>query len=165
MSIKVCIVSFALTNNDCSDEEFLRLAQLQGTIYSLEEFQHQFNEGPLEKIDNDTDYIRFIDVDESNRIVEKKRLGYISVDSGTVLLADPCYWIQEDKETELKPDETRWGKFISEIRGKTEHVFKHKSGFDGKGILIRNFGGDGCYPVYVETDGSGRQTRVIIDFE
>ena len=94
----------------------------------------------------------------------KKQLGYISVDSGTVLVADPCYWLKSDKEENLKENETRWGRFCEEIGSDTVHEFEHGSGFIGKGIMLGGFGGDGVYPVFAEYDKNGRQTRLIVEF-
>lgn len=43
-----------------SDEDFINMAELEGTVYSLEGFANAFN---LEDISSSNDYIRFINVE------------------------------------------------------------------------------------------------------
>lgn len=61
---RIYIVGFDLSDNTESDEEFMKKAELQGTVYSLKGFQDQFNEGIRPPCLNpDLDYIRFIEVE------------------------------------------------------------------------------------------------------
>ena len=92
--------------------------------------------------------------------MEKKYIGHIAVDSGTVMVADPCYWIG-------KPEQ-KWTDFVEEISDDLACGNYHRCLFenehDGKGIVIDGFGGDGYYPVYIETAKDGHK-RLVIDFK
>lgn len=37
-------------------------------------------------------------------------------------------------------------------------------GAPGLAVVVRNFGGNGSYPVFVETNATGLVTRAIVDF-
>lgn len=45
-----------------TDEQFIELARLDGSEYSLKDFEKEFNSGS-ENISTDFDYIRFIEVE------------------------------------------------------------------------------------------------------
>jgi len=86
----------------------------------------------------------------------KKFIGHITVDSGTVMVADPCYWVGSDEQM-------TWAEYCKEIGSKPSHVFEHSSGISGKGIMVGSFGGDGEYPVYLEED-ENHNKRLVIEF-
>lgn len=86
-----------------------------------------------------------------------KYLGFVSVDSGMLMVADPCYWIGDNG--------LKWNDYCEEVGEDASHTFKHKRGHDGKGIMVGNFGGDGCYSVYAITNKQGHQKRIIIDLD
>lgn len=90
-----------------------------------------------------------------------KKIGMIGVDSGTIIISDPCYligegWTDEDYDKEVCSDWDR-GKQIKNDIGAYKAVLS-STGF-----------GDGVYPVYAEIEDLGefgkRVSRVIIDFE
>lgn len=79
----------------------------------------------------------------------KTRIGTIGVDSGQVLIIDPCYVVDGDKyievcETTLNDDG------YGEVFG---------------GVASSTLSGDGEYPVYAELNAQGSVVRLIIDFE
>ena len=65
-----------------------------------------------------------------------KEIGVIGVDSGCVLLADPCYWLK--KKDYQKTVCSEWGN-VKEIPYSLGHM--------GKGVLVRSGLGDGTYSV------------------
>jgi hypothetical protein len=81
-----------------------------------------------------------------------KQIGAIAIDSGQLLLVDPC-------NVELAAQAAEGG---SAIASKTHLTFPLSSSVDGA-ILITTGYGDGLYPVYAEIR-DGRIMRVIIDF-
>lgn len=95
---------------------------------------------------------------DSEKDSDLKYVGGISVDSGTIMVGDACYWLKGDKSM-------KWEDYCQEIGTDSVHRFAHESGIDGKGICFGNFGGDGFYAVYVELDDEGFQKRIIIDTE
>lgn len=90
----------------------------------------------------------------------KRYVGFISVDSGTIMVSDPCYWVGDDR--------ANWGNFVTEaledLNNENSHICKHSNGFEGRGIVIDGFGGDGCYPVYLDEDADGGVKQLIIEF-
>lgn len=88
----------------------------------------------------------------------KKQIGVVGVDSGTLLIGDPSYWMKdEDYEKEVMAEGWRDSRQI-----------KFDAGHDGKGVLTSTGFGDGCYPVYAEMVDCGefgeRVGRITIDF-
>jgi|TARA_B100000902_G_scaffold131371_1_gene130226 hypothetical protein len=83
-------------------------------------------------------------------------IGHCGVDSGQILLIDPCYVYKD----EFDPDNPTGGDYdeccritLSEGAGQTELGVVTSSGY-----------GDGVYPVYAEKDGNGRVKQVTILF-
>ena len=82
-------------------------------------------------------------------------VGFISVDSGTVQIGDPCYDYN-------KKDKRDWGTFCSQINGATTTI-AHETGRHGKAIVVCSFGGDGAYPVYIKrgTESEIAEMKVV----
>ena len=82
-------------------------------------------------------------------------VGFISVDSGTVQIGDPCYDYN-------KKDKRDWGTFCSQIKGATTTI-AHETGRHGKAIVVSSFGGDGAYPVYIKrgTESEIAEMKVV----
>jgi len=90
-------------------------------------------------------------------------IGHVPVDAGTLCIVDPCYLIASDKGHHPLT-EVEWGKLIPNLCSKeavANFNFSHKA---GTGIMFGGFGGDGCYPVFVERDEKGRATKLIVKF-
>lgn len=95
------------------------------------------------------------------RFEEFEPIGEVWVDSGQVMLVDPCYvlgshgdLVEEtyqdvlDAYDPLKEDERvvqPWG--------------------TGLGLVVGTMWGDGGYTVYARTDEHGRNRQILIDFE
>lgn len=85
-----------------------------------------------------------------------EQVGTITVDSGTVVIADPCYLDSLDSS------------YMDAVIGATTDgmagnvkIFTHF----GEAVVSRTAFGDGRYPVFVEYREDGRVSKVIIDFE
>ena len=97
-----------------------------------------------------------------------KRVGYIGVDSGQVIIGDPCYldeWTDNDYNEEIEPvipfsyDEA-CRITVREPFGVLGSLFdKHK----GKAAVVRSGLGDGVYPVYARIEKKTVE-EVVIDF-
>ena len=85
-------------------------------------------------------------------------VGAVGVDTGTVMIADPCYAEDMAKQVivayearENFADTTEWG-----FHGREK---------DGVAGVISTTGiGDGCFPVYVKRDAEGNVVALMIDF-
>jgi hypothetical protein len=89
------------------------------------------------------------------------KIGNIGVDSGAVLISDPCYVLRQDGQQENSPS---YGDFLAAADEHRENgYFSHISFNDG--VITETTYGDGVYPVYARFDRYGRITQVIIDFE
>lgn len=77
-----------------------------------------------------------------------KQVGSIAVDSGQVLLVDPCYVLT--------------GHAYEEVCGRTLDLcgFGQVAG----GFATATLYGDGVYPVYAEVDSRGRIVSLTISF-
>jgi hypothetical protein len=94
------------------------------------------------------------------------QVGTIGVDSGQVMIIDPCYAWEDD----FMPDSEPTGKPYDEAC----RITLSQAGFGGipgltaskdAGFVTRTLHGDGEYPVFVELDGRGHIKRMMIDFD
>lgn len=107
----------------------------------------------------------------------KKLIGYCGVDSGSILIADPCY-VMPEKEELQDPEKVK--KFVDEHKD-YNHIFDeqlHKedpnwrnqagevllTGIQGTGVLSHTFHGDGNYPVFADLDENGKVRSLTIEF-
>lgn len=104
---------------------------------------------------------------------ERKYVGMCSVDSGTIVLMDPCYMVapggwKDGKEfCRVCGNEVHDSKYYDDI---TEPVLADPpaaSTLDNLGVIVMPGYGDGAYPVYVELSDEGswgkRVARVVIE--
>ena len=85
---------------------------------------------------------------------ERRFLGLVEVDSGTLVLGDPASCLPHAERGKPGID------YAAVIRAPIQTA----SYLDGQPvILLADFGGDGAYPVYAEFDEMG-VVRVIIEF-
>ena len=84
-------------------------------------------------------------------------IGHCGVDSGQILLIDPCYVYKDDftgGDTPTGGDYDECCRItLSEGAGQTQLGVVTSSGY-----------GDGTYPVYAQKDGNGRIKQVTITF-
>jgi len=88
---------------------------------------------------------------DSNRIL----IGHANVDSGQLLIVDPCY-VLGDIDEALRIDYAKVCDATSLSPG--------YGAVDGA-IATWTFFGDGSFPVYALTDGCGRVLEIIIDLD
>ena len=109
-------------------------------------------------------------------LTDKKLLGYCEVDSGQLLITDPCYLRKEWDNTtdngnaEDVFNEKNRGKYsyagcciatVGEDSGGQLHFKEGNRG--GAGVAISSGYGDGLCPVYAEYDKEGRVSKITIE--
>lgn len=82
---------------------------------------------------------------------KKELVGYCGVDSGQLMITDPCYAL--DDKTYRKVCERTLADQIGEV------VIKNIA---GNCVAFGTNTGDGSYPVYVERHEDGKQIRRVI---
>jgi hypothetical protein len=92
---------------------------------------------------------------------ERKLIGQIGVDSGTIWVGDPCYLLQGKRPKSLGKD---WDELVDKTfdNGKCllPTSFNYDMGHEGLGVMSKTKYGDGSYPVYMVGDNDG----IYIDF-
>jgi len=101
-------------------------------------------------------------------------LGTVGVDSGQVMICDPCYIGSEWKETDDTKDlghEDNKGQFsyggccFATLKEKNQGgQLNYKMGHAGAGVAVSSGYGDGGYPVYAEYNEEGRVKRITVEF-
>jgi|TARA_R100001530_G_C4318011_1_gene154900 hypothetical protein len=84
-------------------------------------------------------------------------VGYVSVDSGTMYVGDPCY-LDGDKRFHSKEG---WDKFCEDLSNSDYYEKNHLQ--MKLGVVTGTGYGDGIYPVYV-TKSDGRIASVTVVF-
>lgn len=92
------------------------------------------------------------------------RIGSAAVDSGCLMICDPCYAIGKDADlTQTYPD---WSDFVDnhfkwddKHNQYTFHQVPFKLGHEGAGVVASTAYGDGFYPVYALVDKSDPDTE------
>jgi len=103
--------------------------------------------------------------------VKKIKIGVVGVDSGQILVCDPCYIASQWKETPYSFGTERTHEFsydgccketVSSPDGGGQ--LNYKEGHPGAGVVVRSGYGDGVYPVYITLTSTGRVKRLEIVF-
>ncbi|OGO51634.1 MAG: hypothetical protein A2Z32_02395 [Chloroflexi bacterium RBG_16_69_14] len=89
-------------------------------------------------------------------MVEQRFLGVVEVDSGTLVIGDPSYFLPQAAEgksgveyqTVIKADSSIPGVYLD----------------DRPALLLGRFGGDGTFPVFGEFDKDAMLLRVSVEF-
>jgi phosphodiesterase/alkaline phosphatase D-like protein len=90
-------------------------------------------------------------------------VGNVGVDSGQVMIVDPCYLDGYDPQTNEEWDlEKNKDKFS--YQGICHKTLTEKVGQVGLAVASSSGYGDGYYPVYAEFDENERVVRLVIDF-
>lgn len=83
-------------------------------------------------------------------------LGHIGVDSGTIMVVDPCYVVPDDD----------WMNWYYEYRDKNgfDNWFAH---MDSDGIAVTTPHGDGVYPVEARRNKNGQivEIRILLGWD
>lgn len=72
----------------------------------------------------------------------ERLVGKCSVDSGKVLIGDPCYFIADDFS------EQDYEEVCKVTRDDDAGILRHAAGHEGKAVVSFTAHGDGVYPVY-----------------
>ena len=92
--------------------------------------------------------------------MSKVKIGEVGVDSGTLMVGDPCYFIGE--RASIKEKCETWSQACEDIFC-AEGSFSKDKGLDiySLGVAVNTSHGDGVYPVYLETTKSGKRRLVV----
>lgn len=99
-----------------------------------------------------------------------KKIGYFGVDSGQIIIGDPCYLTQWQDNTPTTEDSKPYPYSYSGASSAT--CSKKQAGIlgvvpefgkDGLAVAVAT-GGDGIFPVYAEYE-DGRITQILIRFD
>jgi len=91
-----------------------------------------------------------------------EQVGECGVDSGSIIIGDPCYFAYEDAKHH--PAKT-WSEYCAKTPcGVGGHQLHFAQGHSGLAVVVDAFGGDGCYPVYIRRDDRGFVTEAKIVF-
>ena len=91
---------------------------------------------------------------------EWEHVGNQYVDSGTVIISDPCYVLPDTMESKaVKSYDT----FLEDVNpdGSCKNVLQPWG--DGHATILSTTEGDGSFPVYIQRDHYGRPTHILID--
>jgi hypothetical protein len=85
-----------------------------------------------------------------------EKIGVVGIDSGNLILGDPCYWLKDADYNKLFPIDGEWTYQTRQL--------KYDKGHDGKGVITTTGYGDGEYPVYVKYNKEGRVAEIRVKF-
>src|SRR3990167_8718113 len=94
-------------------------------------------------------------------------VGHVAVDSGQVLLVDPCY-LGEWKNGEYIPDtkqDNHYAKACEITLSKEGAGSILVAGIAGHGVVSGTYDGDGSYPVFADRDSEERIRGLYIKFD
>lgn len=101
--------------------------------------------------------------------MKRVKIGVVGVDSGQLMVCDPCY-LKEYKNNEYSDDKkTKEGEWsyntVSQLTCSDSGYgqINYKMGHAGRAVAFRSGYGDGCYPVYAYLNNEGRVMKVEID--
>lgn len=83
-------------------------------------------------------------------------IGYCPVDSGLIMLCDPCYVLDQ---------EPRPNKYSEDICKTLEDGKETSQVLHNMAVVTKTAYGDGQYPVYITRNKEGRISSAIIDFD
>jgi hypothetical protein len=102
-------------------------------------------------------------------MMNKKKIGVVGVDSGQLLVCDPCY-LNQYKDTEydapIKKGDFSYASVCKVTLTPPDHAgqINHKLGHAGRAVAFSSGFGDGVYPVYAyyKNYGTKRQPDMQI---
>lgn len=100
----------------------------------------------------------------------EKIIGHIGVDSGQVLLIDPCYVLTDNFNAGGKPtggsyDAVCRTTLTGDPTAEDTRNYKRAYGEVINGFAVSTLHGDGQYPVIAELNHRGEVVRITIDFD
>ena len=102
---------------------------------------------------------------KGNNMKPLKQIGFAGVDSGLLMIGDPCYFIGPRAAAQKRFKD--WRGFLSEHMKYTKSSqintqMTYELGHDGLGVAFETTHGDGFYPVYVQKNEHGRPRFAIV---
>jgi hypothetical protein len=103
----------------------------------------------------------------SNETVRTEIIGHCGVDSGTLMVIDPCYVLKDERDPNLPYDKS--SEYMRTVMPTCEAPWAAPVLLDDydqrdMGVVFSTLDGDGDYPIIAEYNSAGRIVRVIIDF-
>ena len=97
--------------------------------------------------------------------MQRRKVGHCSVDSGQLMITDPCY-VKDFESGDAEFRDELIGNYSYAGCASTSCQKKQTWGELNKGLgcIVGGFGGDGSYPVYVELDDNEMVVRIIVEF-
>lgn len=90
-----------------------------------------------------------------------KYIGSAAVDSGTLMIGDPCYFVGSGSAAEHTYKD--WGGFLNKTKMCSVPQLKFESNTAGLGVVASTAHGDGFYPVYgLFAEGSDRPVAMMV---
>lgn len=100
---------------------------------------------------------------------DMERIGYCGVDSGQLMVCDPCYinseWAKSEFGEKVEDGHFSYAGACKGTIGGEPVQLKYKLGHDGVGVAFPSGYGDGYYPVYAKRDSDGRIVAVVIKMD
>lgn len=101
-----------------------------------------------------------------NKRSKLELIGHVGVDSGQLMLCDPCYinseWRKNEYGDDVGPGDFSYAGICS---GTSQHEpvqLDYRAGHHGVGVAFPSGYGDGFYPVYAKRDKEGRIIEVTV---
>jgi len=94
-------------------------------------------------------------------------IGHCGVDSGQIMLADPCYMSGFKDGEDFAPAKAVNGQYPFSYNGACGATLSDKGAGqlgNGMGVAVSSGWGDGVYPVYADYDHDGKIASVTIVF-
>ena len=94
------------------------------------------------------------------RVAGERLIGHVCVDSGSVVVGDPCYLVAGGS-----PVDPQWQDVVSQMFDpQNPRRIEGTTGVQIEGtIMTTTLAGDDLYPVYAELDGNGQILALRID--
>jgi hypothetical protein len=90
-------------------------------------------------------------------MTDRRLLGFVEVDSGTLIIGDPVYVLGHQTASRPGVDYEAVIEVIAAVQGPVARLAGQPV------LLLQEFGGDGSYPVYGEFEDD-MLVRVIVEF-
>ena len=99
--------------------------------------------------------------------MKRINLGHVAVDSGQLMITDPCrideYWKKEDYDSKSKPTPFSYNDIAHKTLEKTTSSNFPRSKSQGLAIHVSSGYGDGLYQTWGYQDETGRIVKIEID--
>lgn len=108
----------------------------------------------------------------------RKLVGHVGVDSGQIMITDPCYAVREKGDTRPTTFEDRGLDYKAICHATTDmseswpELGKYKGGDTGcaelgggVAVVTSQFGGDGVFPVYADYGSDGLVRSITVEFD